>query len=85
MESISKLSDRCKNCSHVDDCDNKRMVACAIANMPPRIDQEITVPAGALAARPILRDTSLKAEIEEKIKEDLFKKLRCAQNKSLHK
>lgn len=34
MATLSKLSDKCKKCPHVDDCENKRMVACALAEMP---------------------------------------------------
>lgn len=31
MSSISKLSDECEKCSHKNDCNNKRMMACALA------------------------------------------------------
>lgn len=31
MSSISKLSDECQKCTYKDDCNNKRIMACALA------------------------------------------------------
>ena len=35
-ESLSKLSEKCKTCPKVDECDNKRMELCALAELPNR-------------------------------------------------
>ena len=35
-ESLSKLSGKCKTCPKVDECDNKRMELCALAELPNR-------------------------------------------------
>ena len=35
MPSISKMSDKCKKCPHVKECDNKRMVASAMIECKP--------------------------------------------------
>lgn len=94
MKTISKLYDKCKKCPHVNNCDNKRMVACALTEYKPnRIDAiaPITMP----YAQPISRiensitinmgeygtiNTSLE-EIAEKIKNDFYKNLNCSFNK----
>lgn len=34
MQSLSKISEKCKNCPERDNCDNKRMVECALAELP---------------------------------------------------
>lgn len=34
MATLSKLDSRCKKCKHKDSCNNKRMMACALAEMP---------------------------------------------------
>ncbi|HII4461577.1 TPA: hypothetical protein ACY4SU_001840 [Clostridium perfringens] len=31
---LSKMDKKCKNCKHKDNCDNKRMVACSVAEIP---------------------------------------------------
>jgi len=94
VATISKLSDKCKKCPHVNDCDNKRMMACALIQYKPnRIDAmaPITMP----HTQPISRvvnpitinmgehgtiNTPLE-EIAEKIKKDLYKNLNCSFNK----
>lgn len=94
MQIISKLSDKCKKCLHVNSCDNKRMVACAMREMKPNI-------AGAIVhmpmplSQPISRighpitinmgeygtiNTSLE-EIAEKLKKDFYKSFNCSFNK----
>lgn len=91
MPALSRMSDKCRKCKHVDDCDNKRMVACAIAELPPSSMENATMPLTAPLSAPVLRkhttitinmgeygtiNTSLE-EIQEKIKKDLLKKLQC--------
>ncbi|EHK2406195.1 hypothetical protein KCL49_001143 [Clostridium perfringens] len=31
---LSKMYEKCKNCKHKDNCDNKRMIACSVAKIP---------------------------------------------------
>ena len=40
-ESLSKLSEKCKTCPKVDECDNKRMELCALAELPNRITIDV--------------------------------------------
>lgn len=48
MKTVSKLSEKCRKCPWVNDCDKKRKVACAVADMPEPImasaASEMTVP-----------------------------------------
>ena len=44
-ESLSKLSEKCKTCHKVDECDNKRMELCALAELP----NSATIDAGQIA------------------------------------
>jgi len=94
VKTISELSDECKKCPHVNNCENKRMAACALKEWKPNIVDNtlsITMP----IAQPILRienpitinmgeygtiNTSLE-EIAEKIKKNLYKNLNCSFNK----
>lgn len=94
MKTISKLSDKCKKCPHVNNCGNKRMVACALPEYKSnRVDA--IAPTTMPHAQPISRienpitinmgeygtiNTSLE-EIAEKIKKDLYKNLNCSFNK----
>lgn len=90
MQAISKLSDECKKCLHVNDCNNKRMVACAMREWKPNAvnaTASITMP----PVQPMLKiehpikinmgeygsvNTSLE-EIAEKLKKDFYKNLNC--------
>ena len=55
-ESLSKLSGKCKTCPKVDECDNKRMELCALAELPNRA----TIDAGQIgvvsASVPYMRE-----------------------------
>lgn len=44
MATLSKLHDKCKECKYKDTCDNKRMVACALAEMPKPNIKNATIP-----------------------------------------
>ncbi|MBU3176083.1 hypothetical protein KPL47_06840 [Clostridium estertheticum] len=84
MPTVSKLSTKCKKCPHVKNCDNKRMVACALRENPSMINN-IAAPLTMSITIPILRDTSIQAQIAEQLKKDLYKKIfnvNCAFNKS---
>jgi hypothetical protein len=56
MPSLSKLSDECKKCTHVEYCDEKRMVACALIEMPETKMATMSVsPIAAPALAPIFK------------------------------
>lgn len=96
MPTISKLHDKCQKCKYKDDCDEKRMVACAIAKLPPSPIQDMGMSASTPLSMPISREytpitinmgdikigTSLE-EISKKIEEDFYKHLRCGFNETL--
>jgi hypothetical protein len=91
LQAISKLSDECKKCSHVDDCDNKRMVACAMKEWKPII-ADAAAPITMPLVQPMVRvehpitinmgefgtiNTS-REEIVESIKKSIYKSLNCS-------
>lgn len=87
---LSKMDKKCKNCKHKDNCDNKRMVACSLAEIPQANMRSATfndnmIPCG----QPLMRketpitinmgefgkiETSLE-EISESLKKDFYKEL----------
>jgi hypothetical protein len=72
----SKLSEKCKKCRHVDNCDDKRMEACAVMEVmskPTNIASNISTPLTMQIAAPVLRDAS--AQAAEQIKKELYKDL----------
>lgn len=94
MRTISKLSDKCKKCSHVSDCNNKRMVACAMEEFKPNMTNA-TAPKTMSLSQPMLKaehpitinmgdygtiNTSLE-EIAEKLKRDFYKNFNCSFNR----
>lgn len=97
MAALSKLHDKCKKCKYKDECGEKRMVACGIAELPQTNTENIAMPSvepyGASIARKettitIYRgenctiDTSLE-EIKRQIEEDFYKNIRCGFNRTL--
>lgn len=94
MKTISKLSDKCRKCLYIDDCNNKRMVACAIEEYKPNMASaavSITTP----LSQPVRRvehpitinmgesgtiNTSIE-EIAENLKRDFYKYLNCSFNR----
>lgn len=44
MATLSKLHDKCEKCKHKDICNNKRMVACALAEVPKPNIKSATMP-----------------------------------------
>lgn len=98
MKTLSRLSDECKKCSHVDDCDDKRMVACAMREWEPNIIVDVKNPITMPIKQPTLRvdhpitinmgeympiNMSIE-EITERVAEEIKKafKIQCAYNKS---
>lgn len=94
IKTISKLTDECKKCLRVDECNNKRMEACAMKEQKQSM-ADITVTAAMTLTQPSLRiehpitinigedcviNTSLE-EMSEKLKKDFYKHLDCSFNR----
>ena len=91
MTILSKTSEECKACKYFDDCDSKRMVMCAMAEMPP----QILAPAAESATSPLMQDMAFKhdyrdiwidsnttvtidlEDVKKQIKRDFYKTLNC--------
>lgn len=86
---LSKMHKRCKKCKYKNICDNKRMVACNIAEIPPANMISDTANNMSPYGQPLMRkytpitinmgefgkiETSLE-EISESLTKDLYKKL----------
>lgn len=56
MQSLSKMSEKCKTCSKRDGCDNKRMVECTLAELPQQNLASATQGILIDAAMPVLRE-----------------------------
>ncbi|SMB95415.1 hypothetical protein SAMN00017405_0397 [Desulfonispora thiosulfatigenes DSM 11270] len=95
---LSKICDECKNCKNKDACNNKRMVACALAEMSKPNLESRTMPNTAPLRQPFTRkhtpitikmgeygniNTSME-EINNKISQQINKgfQINCAFNKS---
>lgn len=87
MAPLSKLSSECQKCPHINNCDNKRMAACAISEWKPCVVEPIA-PITTPLVQPMTReehqitinmgeygkiDTSLE-EITKKIERDFYRK-----------
>lgn len=85
--SESKVSEICKSCEHYDDCDNKRMEACAYLIFKESLAQQSTEPIAAdMAVKHDYRDIKIAEnttvtidleEIKKKVKKDFYKNLGC--------
>jgi hypothetical protein len=90
---FSKTDERCLKCEHFDDCDNKRMVMCAMAELP--LPEQYAEKATETVSMPLANDicvkhdyrqikiapnTTVTIDLEEekkKLQEELTKHLRC--------
>lgn len=54
MATLSKLHDKCEKCKHKGNCNNKRMVACALAETP-KYKNDTAAPIAETFAQPIAR------------------------------
>lgn len=87
MGAISRLSEKCKKCPHVDYCNDKRLEACAFVKMPGNASIKHTAPVISMSAIPMAMthtpitinmgnyesiNTSME-EINEKIKKQFYK------------
>lgn len=91
MITFSKTSEKCKACKHYDDCDNKRMVMCAMAEFP----SPVLATDGQSDAAPLMQDMDVKhdcgtahavdgmnfdidlEEAKRQIERDLYKAFDC--------
>lgn len=90
---LSKLHSRCDKCKEKDTCDEKRMVACGIAELPPKARADMKSPISETMAREYTPITIYKGEnctintsleeIKRQIEEDFYKNIRCGLNKTL--
>lgn len=85
---LSKEHPKCKECEHRDDCDEKRMVACAVYNeMAAPVTSELTMPlAQDVMVKHDYRDikigenTTVTVDLEEmkkRLTESIYKQLGC--------
>lgn len=87
---ISKLHEKCQKCEYKDECDEKRMVACAIAELPP-LKESASMPIAEVIGMPVARvvtpiiinmgeygviNTSLE-ELTKQLEEDFYRRIRC--------
>lgn len=52
---ISKLAEKCQKCRYVKQCDEKRMAACAVAELPPSNTANAVMPLTAPLSMSIAR------------------------------
>lgn len=90
---ISKTDERCLKCEYFDKCDNKRMVMCAMAELPP--PEQYAEKAGEAVTMPLANEISVKHDYRQikiapnttvtidlekekkKLREELTKHLNC--------
>lgn len=53
MAALSKLDSRCEKCKYKDGCNNKRMMACALAEMPKNNMKSATIPNNQPLTQPL--------------------------------
>lgn len=93
MANLSKLHPKCNECSYKYKCNEKRMVACGIAELSSKASADMKAPTLETMAKEytpitIYRgenctiDTSLE-EIKRQIEEDFYKNIRCGFNRTL--
>lgn len=88
---ISKLHEKCQKCEYKDECDEKRMVACAIITELPPLNENASMPIVAGISMPVARvvtpitinmgeygviNTSLE-ELKKELEEDFYRQIRC--------
>lgn len=53
MPTLSRTSEKCRKCSKVNSCNNKRMEACAVAELPKQTISNLTAPRTGIAVMPM--------------------------------
>lgn len=94
MSALSKLHEKCNNCKYKDSCDNKRMMACEIAELPKYNMMSLSSHNTKSLSQPLLIphtpitinmgecgtiNTSLE-EIQKQLKKDFYKDLNIGCN-----
>lgn len=94
MSTLTKLHEKCNKCKYKDSCDNKRMIACEIAELPKSNMMSSCVPNTEPLAQPLLIpntpitinmgkygtiNTSLE-EVQEQLKREFYKNLNIGCN-----
>lgn len=94
MSTLTKLYEKCNKCKYKDSCDNKRMIACEIAELPKSNMMSSCVSNTELLTQPLLIlnnpitinmgeygtiNTSLE-EIQKQIKREFYKDLNIGCN-----
>lgn len=94
MSTLIKLHEKCNKCKYKDSCDNKRMIACEIAELPKPNMMSSCIPNTESLTQPLLIpntpitinmgeygtiNTSLE-EIQEQLKREFYKDLNIGCN-----
>lgn len=94
MSTLTKLHEKCNKCKYKDSCDNKRMLACEIAELPKSNMMSSCAPNTEPLTKPLsipntpitinmgeygTINTSLE-EIQEQIKREFYKELNIGCN-----
>ena len=58
---FSKTSDECLQCSYYEDCDKKRLVMCAVKEMPPQVAEK----AAESVSMPFVEDLAVKHDYRD--------------------
>lgn len=97
LAAITKLHKKCKKCKHKENCNDKRMVACAIAELPPTLVESAGMGMAEHASMPMVEkhtpitinlgeygtiNTSLE-KMSKRLEEDIYKRIRCGFNGTL--
>lgn len=72
---LSKLSEKCKVCAKVDNCDHKRMELCALAELPLQVSMSVSQGALMDSAMPLMRERIESPLSPFKYKDELEKAL----------
>lgn len=79
MASLSKTDERCKMCQYNDSCKHKRMMKCAMAELPEQLTEEVLVKHDYRDIK-IAPNTTVTIDLEElkkKAAEEIYKQLNC--------
>lgn len=55
MSTLSRTAEKCRKCSNVKNCNNKRLEACALAELPKQSSINVTAPLADLSTIQISR------------------------------
>ena len=55
MSTLSRTAEQCRKCPNVKDCNNKRLEACALAELPKQASVNLTAPLTGLSTLPMAK------------------------------